>query len=107
MAGAAALEEAGRSFDGDGDSPAGEATDEENIKSSKFMASDWDCCACVCRSIDFRSCAMPLGALDTLGAFKVFGALGALVELVEAVVAAVAAIVVFFRDNLAVIVDQH
>ena len=48
MAGAVALEEADRSFDGDGDSPAGEATDEENIKSSIFMASDWDCCACVC-----------------------------------------------------------
>ena len=65
MAGAVACSLAILSADGDGEMPAGDATDDGNMKSSRFIGSDWRCdLFSWFASTDFRSCAMPLGALD-------------------------------------------
>jgi hypothetical protein len=65
IAGAVALDAACISFGGDAGNPAGDATDEGNMKSSKFMASG--CGVCACWSTERRSCAIPLGALFRAG----------------------------------------
>jgi hypothetical protein len=61
MADATALAElAILSTNGEGERPAGDAMEVGRMKSSRFMASMVT--GGVCRRVDFRNCAMPLGA---------------------------------------------
>jgi hypothetical protein len=64
IAGAVVLGAGCTSFDGDSGRPAGDATEDGKMKSSRFMASAWGDWACwLLWSLCCLNCAMPLGAL--------------------------------------------
>lgn len=73
IAGAGPLDAGFVSFDGAEENPADGATEEANMKSSKFMASG--CGVCDCWSTLFRNWAIPLGALRG-GALEPAGTVG-------------------------------